>query len=226
VGQGSAYVGDQMNEITVEELRASRAGNAADWQWVDVRSGNEYAAGHVPGAVNIPLEQIEARLDDVSTKVPLVLICKSGTRARIAAGLLRQCRENVTVLSGGTEAWANAGLPLVVNRATRWSLDRQVRLAAGLIAMAGVVLAAMVNFRWMYLSGFVGLGLTFAGLTDICAMGALLAKMPWNRARICAVPAGKDSAGDEKVADAIGAVMGGSDRCARNHRQLERQVKY
>src|SRR5579863_8786585 len=192
-----------MKEITVEELRVSRGGNAALWQWVDVRSENEYAAGHVPGAVNIPLEQIEGRLDDVSASGPVVLICKSGTRAGIAGGVLKQCRENVMVLNGGTEAWAKAGLPLVVNRATRWSLERQVRLAAGVIVLIGAALAMTVNFKWIYLSGFVGLGLTFAGLTDICAMGALLAKMPWNRARACALPAAKhEHAAEATVAGA------------------------
>jgi rhodanese-related sulfurtransferase len=193
-----------MKEITVEELRASRAGNGAQWQWVDVRSGNEYAAGHVPGAVNIPLEQIEARLDDVSASEPVVLICRSGTRARIAGGVLKLCRENVMVLNGGTEAWAKAGLPLVLNRATRWSLERQVRLAAGLLVFAGTALAVIVNSNWIYLAGFVGLGLTFAGLTDICAMGALLAKMPWNRARACALPAANhENATEAKVAGAM-----------------------
>jgi rhodanese-related sulfurtransferase len=180
-----------MKEITVEEMKASRNGSGAGWQWLDVRSGSEFAAGHVPGAANIPLEELEARLDDVSAKVPVVLICKSGMRAGIAGGMLKQRRENVMVLNGGTEAWAKAGLPLVVNQGTRWSLERQVRLVAGLIMLVGVVLAITINFKWIYLSGFIGLGLTFAGLTDICAMGALLAKMPWNRARVCAVPAAK-----------------------------------
>ena len=69
--------------------------------------------------------------------------------------------------------------------------------------LAGVVLAMTINSRWMYLSGFVGLGLTFAGLPDICAMEALLAKMPWNRARGCAVPTNKQTATDESVAGAF-----------------------
>jgi rhodanese-related sulfurtransferase len=176
-----------MKEITVEELQASWNASGAGWQWLDVRSGTEFAAGHVPGAANIPLEQLEARLDDVSANAPVVLICKSGMRARVADGMLKQSRENVMVLNGGTEAWAKAGLPLVVNQATRWSLERQVRLVAGLMVFAGAVLAMTINFKWIYLSGLVGLGLTFAGLTDLCAMGALLAKMPWNRDGVCAL---------------------------------------
>ena len=65
---------------------------------------------------------------------------------------------------------------------TRWSLERQVRLGAGLLVLAGAILALTVNPVWVLLCGFVGLGLTFAGLTDICAMGIILERMPWNKA--------------------------------------------
>ena len=170
-----------MNEITVSELRAS-AKRGLGAQWVDVRSASEYASGHLPGAVNIPLEQIEARLDDLRRDFPVLLICQSGTRARIAGRVLELCREDVTILDGGTNAWIKAGLPVVVNAKTRWSLERQVRLAAGILVLLGAILATSVNPRWLYLSGFVGLGLTFAGLTDFCPMAVLLGKMPWNGA--------------------------------------------
>jgi len=168
-----------MNEITVSELRAP-AKRVLGAQCVDARSASEYASGHLPGAVNIPMEQIEARLDDLSRDVPVVLICHSGKRARIVARLLEPCRNDVMILNGGTSAWIDAGLPLVVNAKTRWSLERQVRLAAGVLILLGAVLATSVNPHWLYLSGFVGVGLTFAGLTDFCPMAALLGKMPWN----------------------------------------------
>lgn len=178
-----------MRHITVGEVDEVRRSGALIWRCVDVRSATEYAAGHVPGAMNIPLEQIEVRLGDLGLREPVILICQSGMRARLAAGLLKQCRENVLVLEGGTAAWSNAGLPLVVNGKTRWSLERQVRLGAGMTVLAGVVLAATANFHWIYLAGIVGLGLTFAGLTDICGMGMLLARTPWNRARAPEPPA-------------------------------------
>ena len=174
-----------MKEITTGELAMHRDVRG---QCVDVRSATEYAAGHVPGAINIPLDQLEARLDDVHANSPIVLICQSGTRARLAAGLLEQCRQDVTVLEGGTSAWAKAGLPLVVHVRTRWSLERQVRLAAGLLVILGTALGVTLHPFWLGLSGFVGLGLTFAGLTDLCPMGVLLGKMPWNRARQCKAP--------------------------------------
>ena len=172
--------------VTVFELR----NHPSPALLVDVRSGSEFASGHIPGAINIPLDQMEARLDDLGRNLPIILTCQSGTRARMAAGLLEPCQRQITVLEGGTKAWIDADLPVVTSVRTRWSLERQVRLGAGLLVLAGAILALTVNPYWLFLCGFVGLGLTFAGLTDICAMGAILEKMPWNKLTHCklAVP--------------------------------------
>ena len=105
----------------------------------------------------------------------------------MTAELLAPCRREIRVLEGGTTAWTQAGLPVVRSVKTRWSLERQVRLGAGLLVLVGVVLAFTVSLNWIFLSAFVGLGLTFAGLTDICLMGELLGKMPWNGRSHCKV---------------------------------------
>lgn len=148
---------------------------------IDVRTPSEFAGGHIAGAINIPVDQIESRVADLDPGSRWVLVCKAGTRAQMAADLVSPCRQNVAILEGGMDAWYRAGLPVVVSSRVRWSLERQVRLIAGLIVLVGAVSAVTVSPRWIYLSGFVGLGLTFAGLTDICGMGMLLARMPWNR---------------------------------------------
>ena len=97
-----------MREIEVSQLgTVCEQGGAA--QLVDVRSAGEFAAGHVPGAVNIPLAEIERRLGDLNAKQTLVLICKGGTRAGIAAEFLKDKRGNLAVLKGGTEAWGRPG---------------------------------------------------------------------------------------------------------------------
>lgn len=170
--------------ITVAELRDRPPAQA---QLIDVRSASEFASGHIPGAVNIPMDQIEARLDDLQADAPLVLICQAGTRARMTASLLEPCQRRLTVLEGGTNAWLQAGLPVVASVKTRWSLERQVRLGAGLLVLTGVVLALTLNVRWLYLAGFVGFGLTLAGLTDICPMAIALGKMPWNGQSQCRI---------------------------------------
>lgn len=174
-----------MREIEVSQLSAlsEQTGKA---QLVDVRSAGEFAAGHVPGSANIPLEEIEQRIGDLNSEQALVLICKGGTRAGIAADLLKDKRGNLAVLQGGTDAWAKAGFPLVVSTKSRWALERQVRLAAGLLVLSSVVVSLTVYPPMVSLAGLVGLGLTGAGLTDFCPMGILLAKMPWNRASKCA----------------------------------------
>ncbi len=171
--------------VTISQLRL----NASPIQLVDVRSSTEFASGHIPGAVNIPMDQIEARLDDLAVNLPIVLVCQTGKRARMTAGLLEPCHRQIAVLEGGTKAWVDAGLPVVSSVKTRWSLERQVRVGAGVLVLTGVVLALTVNPLWVFLCGFVGLGLTFAGLTDICAMGIMLEKMPWNRRSHCPIGA-------------------------------------
>jgi rhodanese-related sulfurtransferase len=161
---------------------------SAQAQLIDVRSPSEFASAHIPGAVNIPMDQIESRLADLSSTSPIILICQMGKRARMTAALLDPCRLQISVLDGGTNAWIQAGLPVVTSVKTRWSLERQVRLGAGLLVLTGAALALTVNPRWLFLSAFIGLGLTFAGLTDLCPMAEILGKMPWNARAHCKTP--------------------------------------
>ena len=60
-------------------------------------------------------------------------------------------------------------------------LERQVRIVAGFLTLVGAVLGFFVNPYFIGLSAFIGAGLMFAGITDTCGMGMMLAKMPWNR---------------------------------------------
>jgi rhodanese-related sulfurtransferase len=164
--------------ITAQELRdfASPA-----WQSIDVRSATEFAAGHIPGAINIPMDEIESRLADIPSGAHTVLVCQSGTRATLTHALLSSRVDNLHILTGGTDAWVAAGFPVVASTRSRWALERQVRLGAGLLVLTGVLLGFLVNPRWFWLSGAVGCGLVFAGTTNFCAMAHLLALLPWNR---------------------------------------------
>ena len=67
------------------------------------------------------------------------------------------------------------------------SLERQVRIAAGTLAAAGGFLALLVSPWFAAIPAFVGTGLVFAGVTDTCAMGLLLARLPYNRTSACDV---------------------------------------
>ncbi len=129
-------------------------------QLVDVRTASEYASGHIPCTVNIPMDQFEARRKDLRLEDGLVLVCKAGSRAQIVAGWLG-ASVPVRVLEGGTNAWNRAGLEVVTSAKTRWSLERQVRLGAGLMVLTGTVLPA-VGIHWgIWLAMFAGAGLTF-----------------------------------------------------------------
>src|SRR5689334_7306279 len=163
------------NVISALDLR--RRFDAGEPLWIaDVRSASEFATGHVPTAVNIPMEQIESRLADLPQDRQVVLICESGKRACLTADWLKQ-RANISVVEGGTRAWREAGLPVVCCGATRWSLERQVRLGAGFLVLAGTLLSLFVAQPFVYIAMFVGAGLTFAGLTNFCPMGIMLARM-------------------------------------------------
>lgn len=148
-----------------------------DCQLLDVREYVEYAAGHVPAARLIPLGQVATRFAELDPARPVVVLCKGGKRAAQAAEILCQhgCRE-VTVVAGGTDAWAAAGLPIDKEHKAPWALERQVRLAAGLLVLVGLFIPP-----WPFVSAFVGAGLVFAALTKTCGMAMCLARMPWNR---------------------------------------------
>jgi len=168
--------------VTAADLRSRPAA-----QWIDVRSTSEFAAGHIPGAICIPMDQIESRLADLH-RGPIILICQMGKRAQMTADLLAPCGLDLTVLDGGTAAWIQAGNPVVRNVKTRWSLERQVRLGAGLIVLTASILALTASIDWLALAAFVGAGLTFAGLTDLCPLAEILQRMPWNRRSHCHMP--------------------------------------
>jgi rhodanese-related sulfurtransferase len=168
-------------EATIDVRELCQPGHL-DWQYIDVRSPTEFATGHIPAAVNIPIEQIQGRIGDLRTDHPIVLVCQSGTRAAAARDLLAgRVDGDLYVLSGGTNAWKAAGQPLVASTQSSWSLERQVRLVAGTLVLTGILLGYFVHPGWLFLSGFVGCSLVIAGFTNFCLMGVLLAHAPWNQ---------------------------------------------
>lgn len=154
----------------------------APGQFVDVREPGEVDTIRVEGALNLPLSSLEELAGRLDPKIPTYLLCRSGSRAASAASRLKALgHRDVFVVEGGLNAWISSGKPVVHGARKVWSLERQVRVAAGFLAFGGVVLGFTVSPRWFYLSGFVGLGLMFAGVTDICTMALILARMPWNK---------------------------------------------
>jgi rhodanese-related sulfurtransferase len=112
---------------------------------------------------------------------PAYLLCRTGRRAAKAAEKFAAAgQDRGVVIDGGMQAWIAAGLPVDRGTAKVISLERQVRITAGALVLLGVLLGWLVHPGFFGLSGFVGAGLIFAGITDFCGMGLLLARMPWN----------------------------------------------
>lgn len=154
---------------------------------LDVRTPAEFAQVHAEGAVNLPLGDLQSNVPlPADCSGPVYLLCHSGARAAQAARILaaRGGDPTLFVVDGGTQRWLASGLPVVRGPAGGWSLERQVRLVAGILVFLGVTLNRLGYDAAIYLAGFVGLGLTIAALTDTCAMGLLLAQMPWNRRKL------------------------------------------
>ncbi len=169
--------------ITPHDFAAlDRAGQAVEL--IDVRTPAEFRAVHAVGARNVPLSDLDPAAVAAGRSAaagPLYVICQSGGRGRQACERLQAAGlADVVNVEGGTRAWVESGLP--VHRGERAiSLERQVRIAAGLLVLIGAFLGYFVHPYLIGLSAFVGAGLVFAGLTDTCGMGLLLARMPWNR---------------------------------------------
>ncbi len=149
---------------------------------IDVRTPVEFAEVHVPQARSIPLDELSPGSLSLAKDQPVYLLCRSGQRATKAADkFAKEGFAQPIVVAGGTLAWLEANLPVTRGVTKVISLERQVRIVAGAIVFTGVLLAHFVNLHFIWLSGFVGAGLVFAGITDFCGMGLLLARMPWNR---------------------------------------------
>ncbi len=153
---------------------------------IDVRTPAEYREVHAEVARLVPLDALDpAKVLAERTgesEEPLYVICQSGNRGRKACeAFLAAGYRNVVNVDGGTKAWEAAGLPVVRGKKSI-SLERQVRIAAGSLVLLGTALGAFVHPGFLGVAAFVGAGLVFAGVTDTCGMGMLLAKMPWNRA--------------------------------------------
>lgn len=173
-----------IRSITANELsKLVASGKTIDL--IDVRTPVEYREVHVANARNEPLDRLDPKAIQAarngSSGEPLYVICRSGSRGKqacekfVATGI-----ENVINVEGGTMACVQAGVPVVRGKKAI-SLERQVRITAGTLVFVGAVLGYFVHPYWIALSAFIGAGLVFAGVTDTCGMGMMLAKMPWNK---------------------------------------------
>ena len=176
-----------MSLTTISPQQLANVFKNGQVELIDVRTPVEYRELHVAAARNVPLEKLDPKslmhTRNGSKDAPLYLICRSGSRGRqacekfLAAGFT-----NVINIEGGTLACVECGLSVVRGKKAI-SLERQVRIAAGSLVLLGVLLGWLVHPVFLGLSAFVGAGLVFAGITDTCGMGMMLARMPWNQVK-------------------------------------------
>ncbi|TYB34207.1 rhodanese-like domain-containing protein [Micromonospora sp. AP08] len=153
---------------------------------LDVRTPAEFETSHIPGSYNVPLDLLREHREELRNHLDedVVLVCRSGARATQAEQALAGVGlPHLTVLDGGIMAWQAANAP-TKRGAPRWDLERQVRLVAGSIVLASVLGSVFVpQLKWV--AGFIGAGLTVAAVTNTCAMGMILGKLPYNRGASC-----------------------------------------
>jgi rhodanese-related sulfurtransferase len=173
---------DRIDSNRLRELRA----DDPDVRILDVRSGGEFETVHIPGSYNVPLETLREHVRDLaSVEHPIVLVCQSGGRATQAHEDLTEAGKGALhILDGGITAWDAFGGEVVRGDTHRWAMDRQVRLAAGSLALAGIVVSVFVP-RAKWIAGGVAAGLTHSAVTNTCAMAAVLGKLPYNRTDKC-----------------------------------------
>jgi rhodanese-related sulfurtransferase len=176
----------------IQELTADRVAEARDAVLIDVREYPEFAAGAIAKSQLVPLSTLKRAAENWDRDAQYIFVCKVGERSMTAARQMSAAGfANVANLVGGIDAWRATGLPLECLETKVWSLERQVRAIAGSLVVITAVLGLTVS-RWFFAGTiFVGAGLTFSGISNICMMATVLGKMPWNKPR--AVSVGKAS---------------------------------
>ncbi|MCH8559701.1 rhodanese-like domain-containing protein [Nesterenkonia sp. LB17] len=163
----------------VEKLRSQNAPLL-----VDVRTPAEHESLRVPGSHNVPLDLLQKNKETLAEQFngDIVLICQTGNRANQALQHLRAAGvDTARVLEGGVVAMEAQHSQHTHRGQQRWAMDRQVRMVAGSLVLAGFLGGKLISPKVGYVAGAIGAGLTFSAATDSCAMAAALNKMPWNK---------------------------------------------
>lgn len=155
---------------------------------LDVRTAMEHAEKHIGrDHAHVPLDALDPvtfmQQHGLGRDARVYILCRSGGRAaQAAAKFMEAGYPNATVIEGGIMACESCGHAIKTGPApAQLSLERQVRIAAGLLAGGGALLGLLAHPLFTLIPLFVGGGLVFAGITDRCGMALLLAKAPWNK---------------------------------------------
>lgn len=149
---------------------------------IDVREPRERARMLVPGSASMPLDSFDAAQLHAAKDELVIFHCHGGTRSRKALDrALAHGKGTYAHMRGGIQAWKAAGLPVVESPGLSLTPMQQTQVLMGLLVLVGTLLGAFVTPWALILSGFIGCGMIYAGLSGNCAIANLLASMPWNR---------------------------------------------
>lgn len=153
----------------------------------DIRESDEFAREHIVGAQNVPLSTLNANtFNHLNEKHIIVFTCQSGNRTQMAANKFKELKiKTVFVLKNGLTEWKNIGCAIAKNNKAPLPLMRQVQIIAGFLILLGVILGFVISPYFALLSGFVGAGLLFAGITGYCGMANILMLLPYNKTNNC-----------------------------------------
>ncbi|MBI4846151.1 MAG: MBL fold metallo-hydrolase [Candidatus Omnitrophica bacterium] len=167
--------------ITPEEA-LEFAGKSSQFKLLDVRSALEFSQAHIKDSINIPIDMLSARINDLGqSKQNYIVLCRTGNRSPMAADMLMQSgMQEVKIMQGGMERWLKAKLPVIKGEGGV-SLERQVRIIAGSLVLSGIFLSWFAHWAFIFLSVFVSCGLIYAGISDNCLMGMILMRLPYNK---------------------------------------------
>ncbi len=175
--------GTRPSHVSPRQLAEQWQAGSGQASLIDVRTPGEFETLRVAGAINIPLDRLNAAaLAGIRANQTLYCICQTGARSQIAADKLRTLGYAVVHVDGGTNAWQEAGLPVLQGERKIMAMERQVRIAAGGLVALGVLAGALLHPAGYLLAAAIGAGLVYSGISNTCTMALVLAKMPWNRA--------------------------------------------
>jgi len=171
-------------EINVKELeKILKEDKLKNYILIDVRTKAENRSVNIQEATNIPLDSLEEHKKELEKYDTVFLHCRSGGRSLEGCKKLQDLKNtNVINVKGGILDWQSQGFHTIKSKnGTNLSITQQVFIIAGSLVLIGAILSKLIDPNWIYLSGFVGAGLLFAGASGHCLMGNLLSKMPWNK---------------------------------------------
>lgn len=170
-----------MKEVNLAEFKSALESDTSNTIFVDVRTTAEYKAEHIDKVKNIPLDEIEKRVNELKPYKKIYLHCQSGDRCQKAFEKIeKNLKHSIILFPGGIKAWNNADYPLVRNNQVL-PIMRQVMIAAGSLILIGLLIFTLGYLVGLYLVAFVGCGLLFSGFSGWCGLAKLLGLMPWNR---------------------------------------------